>query len=153
MAAPAPTIRLATAADIGQVAALLSLMAKEFPVCVIDEVKALSQIGVIIREGLVIVVEIDGVIVASSALILEEWFCSNDCYMTDYWTFVHPRYRASKAANVLLKGIRDLAHKTKIPTFVDIRTFNQANRKNALYRRYFKPVGEKFYVGPAQAEA
>ena len=136
--------RLATVADVGALMDLLMLHGPEFPVVEINHIKSLSNIREFIEKSIVIVIEVDGRIVASSALVAEQFWYSDDWMLVDYWTFVHPKFRHPKITTTLLKSIRAMARKTKLPTLIGVRTVNQVRQKNRLFRRYFKPIGEMF---------
>lgn len=136
--------RIADENDVGRIMDLLILHGPEFPVSSVNYAKALDHVRKFVKEGTVIIVEHQGAIVASAALMPEQLWYSDDWVLMDYWAFVHPKFRKSRAASLLLKGVRELARMTDLTTFIAVRSLKQVDQKNKFFRRFFVPVGELF---------
>ena len=137
-------VRLATHEEVGAIMSFLMMQRPEFPFLEVNHVKALSNIRLFIEKGFVLIVEVDGQIAGSAALVADQFWYSDDWIITDFWIFIAPKFRRTVAAVELLKSIRELARKIGLPTFVAVRSLKQVHQKNKLFRRYFRPVGELF---------
>ncbi len=132
-------------------AAILDLLleghSSDWPFFSVNRDKALGEISRLIEEGIVLVAEQDSMVIGSISFDVHEWWFSDDVFLCEVWTFVRPESRQSKAAETLLRRARALAEEAETPLVVGIFSPHQAERKNKLFRRFFKPVGEIFAHG------
>ena len=87
----------------------------------------------------------DEIVASVGAGVGQQWY-SNDHHIGDYWMFVGKGYRRSMAAQKLIEMLRVFARGVKLPLYVAIVSKQDTKRKNALYRRRFKAIGESFMM-------
>lgn len=142
-----PIIRAAVSADIPGVFRLLQEMHRELPMMSVDDPKALAFIEHLLETGFILVAEADGKIVGSIGIGPQQWWFSDDWFLADYWTFVSKDSRRSQIAPEMLTRIKEFADKAGMPLMMGIFSLEQVKRKNKLYRKHFKPMGEVFFHG------
>ena len=143
----APTFRLASGPDVPDLYDLLLTMHDEVGMATLAPLKVVQAIENVLETGFCVVAEIDGEIVGSIGLDLREWWYSEDVFFGDRWVFVHPDYRKSSIAAGMLRKAISFADKADIPLVVGVFSPKDVERKNALFRRHFSPVGETFIRG------
>jgi N-acetylglutamate synthase-like GNAT family acetyltransferase len=143
-------IREATQDDVPALMDLLRLMHDENGMAPIDVAKVLNHVLHVLRDGRVLVAEIDGRIVGSLGLELKSWWYSQASFIGDHWFFVSPNHRTSSAAIDLVNAARRLSKRAAVPLLLGVLTPADTERKNLFFRRKFptlKPVGELFIEG------
>ena len=143
-----PKIRVAVRADLTQIYELLREgHDREMPMIPIDRLKALKFIARVLETGVILVAVVNGKIVGSIGVIPDQWWFSDRWFLREYWTYVSPAHRRSRIAVKLIKQIKKFADKARMPLMIGVFSYNQAKRKNKLYRKHFKPMGEFFLHG------
>ena len=142
-----PIIRAAIREDVPQIYDLLQEMHRELPMVEVDLPKSLTFIGDLLETGFILVAEVDGKIVGSIGVGPQQWWCSYRWLLYDYWTFVSKDYRQSQVIILMFEKIKEFVDKTGLLLIMGIFSVEQVKRKNKLYRKHFKPMGELFVYG------
>lgn len=142
-------IREARPEEAGIIATLLLTMAAEnWPMVKVNYAKTQASIKGFIENGYVVVAEVDNKIVGGIGTIMQTWWFSDDEFISDTFTFVHPDYRDPSTIHNLLENIKGYAKETGNLLFMGIRTLKDTERKNILFRRHLTPAGEIFFYDP-----
>ena len=139
-------LREATADDFDSILSLLKDMHSEVGTWSLSEPKVRNQITDCLSNGVVFVVEIDGKILATMGLGIApaSWF-TDDKMIGDYWNFVHPLARKTRAGKLLLNAARHLKEATKLPLQVGIYGTVDLDRKTKFFARQgLEPTGVWF---------
>lgn len=140
------TIRAAPAADMPALQDLLRAMHAEVGIGRLDEAKAAGMIHHVLTNGAVFVADLDGVIVGSIGLTADSWWYSQDRFLTDVWTFVHPDARKTRAAALLIGEARGMAKRIGAPLVLGLFNRVEIDRKAQFYQRLgLEPVGVWFF--------
>lgn len=141
------TVRPALVTELRDVLALLVEFHGELPPIPLSMPKLLRTVVTVMQEGVILVALRDGEIVGTMGIAPQQWWFSEAWYLSDCWMFVKKGARRSTAAADILKGARDFSDKTGLPIVPAVASLHRTDRKNALYRRYFTPIGERFIHG------
>ena len=134
--------RNATLKDGVAIGNMLTLMQEEnWPSVKIDREKAIKWIGWNIKHEVVIVAEKEGILIATTAIGLQSWPFSQDKFVVDAWTFIHPEHRRVRTVFTLLNIMKEVSEYYDLPLFVGVRTLVNPEDKNKLFSRFFKLVG------------
>ena len=127
---------------------LLLAMYEETGKCAINVEKVNTRIATLIATGWVIIaVDDEDEIVGSIGLgIYSEWY-SKEELLADYWTFVHPKARNTRAFVLMIRAVTELADKLKMPFVTAVKAEKDTDRKNKLFGRYLNPAGQIFEYG------
>ncbi|QCG94968.1 GNAT family N-acetyltransferase [Azospirillum sp. TSA2s] len=140
------TIRDATDVDLPALIGLLRVMHAEVGIGRLDEPKAVGMISHVLTSGAVFVAELDGAIVGSVGLTADSWWYSQDRFLTDVWTFVHPDARKTRAAALLIGEARAMAKRLGAPLVLGLFNRVEIDRKAQFYQRLgLEPVGVWFF--------
>lgn len=139
-------LRVATPADFPGVLALLTEMAAETAMAPPAWGKIGEKLSKLLAEGGVIVADNGTDIVGSTGLERSSWWYSDDEFLADRWTFVTRSARHGLTAAKLIKFARDYARMQGMKLAMGVWTTEDTARKNTLFRRYLRPVGEMFMV-------
>ena len=143
-----PVIRAAVRADVPQIFHLLQEMHRELPMMPVDLTKSLAFIDHVLETGFILVAEVDGRrIVGSIGVGPDQWWFSDRWFLADYWTYVSKGHRRSRIAVQMFTKIKEFADRTSMPLMMGVFSIDQVNRKNKLYRKHFKSMGEIFFHG------
>lgn len=149
-----PGVRLATKADEGQLFLLLNLMHQEMGWFTLSPEKVMTGIRLATdrQGGIIYVVEHEGRIVASLGMVLATDWYSDDEYLHERWSFVHPEYRRSDYARRLLEAAKWTHAKFKemgrnIPVLIGVNSLERTHAKIRLYARHVPCVGACFAYG------
>lgn len=74
------------------------------------------------------------------------WY-SNEWYLDEIWTYVHPDYRKSDRAKRLIDFAKWVSTNVKIPVVVGIVTRKRLEPKIRLFQRQMQQVGAWFVYG------
>lgn len=135
------TIRRARPQDAPELFLLLAEMHAETGIDAMDRGKVLREVVGAIEHGLVLVAERDGRMVGSIGAVYGSFWYSSERRLFDRWTYVAPAQRRSR---IVFNLIRAFMREADAPVAVGITTAKDAERKNALFRRFFTPIGEMF---------
>lgn len=139
-------LRVATLSDFPGVLALLMEMADETAMALANWDKVGAKLSKLLSESNVIVADKDGRIVGSVGLEHTSWWYSDEGYLADRWTFVTKSERKGLTAARLIKFARNYANAQGLPLAMGVWTKDDTARKNSLFRRYLRPIGEMFMV-------
>ena len=145
-----PGVRFATPADEDQIFALLMLLHSENGWFSVNDQKVREGIKVATRRkgGFIWVCDEGGRVVATlGMLIVSDWW-SDDEYLLERWNFVHPKYRKSNYARMLIEQAKWTSNLMKLPVQVGINSFSRTEGKVRLYARHMPCVGAFFMYGP-----
>lgn len=140
----AHTVRRARPQDAPELFLLLLDMHAEMGIDPIDRGKVLREVVHAIEHGVVLIVERDGRIIGSLGAIRSSFWYSSAPRLFERWTYVSPPWRRSRIAADL---IREFLREADMPVAAGVITTKDAERKSALLRRFYKPVGEMFVGG------
>ena len=151
-----PGVRFATPADEDQIFALLMLLHSENGMFGVNDDKVREGIKIATRRkgGFIWVIDEGGRVVATMGmLIVSDWY-SDDEYLLERWNFVHPKYRKSNYARMLIEQAKWTSNLMKLPVQVGINSFDRTEGKVRLYARHMPCVGAFFMYGtiPRQNE-
>ena len=151
-----PGVRFATPADEDQIFALLLLLHSENGMFGVNDTKVREGIKIATRRkgGFIWVIDEGGRVVATMGmLIVTDWY-SDDEYLLERWNFVHPKYRKSNYARMLIEQAKWTSNLMKLPVQVGINSFDRTEGKVRLYARHMVCVGAFFMYGliPRQNE-
>ncbi len=140
------TIRLATDDDLMTVLMLVHKMGADYPIP-IDDSKVLSRVQDTIKQGLVLLVLKDMEVVATTGLIATDWWFSQDMFLRDVFTVIHPKHRSLSVFKALMEAVKELSDKMGLPVVMGVMTPTDTKRKIALYERYMDCWGATFTHG------
>jgi len=143
-------IRLATKGDDEGVLKLLVAMHDENGMAPIDGTKVFMAIQAMRRDGWIYLAESSsGKLAGSLSLTMGEWWYSTEKFLGDRWLFVHPDYRKTPAACMLIRAAKDLSREVGVMLCLGVLSPVDPDRKSALYLRAgMVPVGGMFlYAG------
>jgi hypothetical protein len=151
-----PGVRFATPVDEDQIFALLMLLHSENGMFGVNDDKVREGIrwGTRRKGGLIWVIDEGSRVVATMGmLIVSDWY-SDDEYLLERWNFVHPKYRKSNYARMLIEQAKWTSNLLKLPVQVGINSFDRTEGKVRLYARHMACVGAFFMYGqiPRQNE-
>lgn len=136
---------VAVAEDVDGLCDLLAVMHAENGIGRLNISKTRRVVEGVVQYGVALIALYDDErIVASIGLEHQPWWYSDDFYVGDRWTFVHPDYRRSKIATRLLRQARNYAKALGLPLLMGPLTPNQPERVDKLYARHFQPIGRIF---------
>ena len=134
--------RLATFEDVPEIYELLLAMHEEVGLATLAPLKVLQTIEAVLANGFVMLATKGEQVIGAVGLDVREWWYSNDSYLGDRWTFVHPDHRSPTTAPRLLAKALEVADKTGLPVVMGVLSPHDVERKNKLFRRHLTPVGE-----------
>jgi GNAT superfamily N-acetyltransferase len=77
-------------------------------------------------------------------VVTRHWY-SHDAHMEELYSYVHPNYRRSDNAKLLIEFAKTAAEKTGVPLLIGILSNQRTEQKIRLYqRRLGKPAGAYF---------
>ena len=140
------TVELATPDMADEIASILELAKDDGyifelePDCVHEFItRILNQengiIGVILGDN-----QIEGII----GLNLERFWFSKQWFLTDAFTFVHPKFRKSTRAKCLLSFAKKCAEDMKVPLVMGVTSNIRTEAKLRLYERQLSRAGTFF---------
>lgn len=141
------TYRCATPNDALEIFGLLKTMHEEVGMMGFSERKVMQTILTVIDKGLAFVAEDEGRLVASVGVIPSSPWYTDDVMLAERWMYVVPGYRRSRIMRDLLIKAKIFREKTGLPMMLGVFGKKDVERKNALFRRMFKPAGEFFVEG------
>lgn len=109
--------------------------------------RVLETIVSVQAEGVILVALRDEEIIGTMGISPAQWWFSESWYLVDRWMFVRKGARRSTAAVDILRAAKDFADRTGLLLIAAVANLHQTDRKNALYRRHFTPIGERFIHG------
>ncbi len=139
------TERSATSEDTQGILNLLRLMEKETALAPANWGKV---VHIIDHCDKIFIYELHGIIVGAHALCIREWWWSDHKMIGDIFLYVHPDHRTSQVANKLLRCSKNWAKQKGLPLVIAPFTVKDTARKNKLFSRGMKPIGE-FYLQEA----
>lgn len=138
-------IRPATEGDIPALKRLLKEMHAEVGIGKFDEERFSNTIQSVCTNSIAIVAEIDGELVGSIGISVDKWWYSNDSFLADVWTFVHPSARNTRAAALMISEARAMAKRLNAPLVLGIFNRVEIERKAKFYARQgLTPMGAWF---------
>lgn len=140
-------IRRATVDDAEEIYRLLVQMHQENGIFPMSEPKVRFCISECINRGLVLVDRVNGTIIATMGAGFQELWYSDTVLLGDYWMYVRKGHRKSSAAPRMLRAFKAAAKTIGCPLGVGVFSPVDTERKNALFRRFFTPVGERYVEG------
>ena len=149
-------MRFATPQDEDQIFALLMLLHSENGWFSVNDEKVRDGIKVATRRkgGFIWVIdegwiapERPRVVATLGMLIVSDWW-SDDEYLLERWNFVHPKYRKSNYARMLIEQAKWTSDLMKLPVQVGINSLDRTEGKVRLYARHMPCVGAFFMYGP-----
>lgn len=154
-----PGVRLAAKKDEGEIFALLLMLHAENGMYRLNKDKVIAGIQMATdRKGAIIyVIEADNRVVASLGMVIVADWYSNDEYLAERWNFVHPEYRKSNYARMLLeqgKWTYEFFKKggRQMPFQCGINSFDRTEAKVRMYARHMPCVGAWFMFGEPTGE-
>lgn len=142
-------VDLATSADEDELFALLTLLHAENGWFSMNprKVREGIQWATLRRGGIIYVIRRDNRIVASlGMLIVTDWY-SDDEYLLERWNYVHPEYRKSDCARMLIEQAKWTSYRMKLPIQIGINSLNRTEGKVRLYARHMVCAGAFFMYG------
>ena len=139
--------RGARPADKAAVLGLLKEMHDEVGMFNMSETKVANKIDTVIQNGVCFVATVGEEIVGTLGLEPGDMWYSDDGFLSERWTFVKKKFRRSTIGKDLLRLADEYGHWSNQPVVAGVFSPNQVARKNALFRRFFHPVGERFIGG------
>lgn len=110
----------------------------------LSRMKLLQAVRACMNEGVVFVVERDGQIVASTGILVDSPWFSDDITLVQLWIFVRKGHRKSTFAEQMIRASKGFADSCGLDLHWAAVGLNQANRRNALFRRHMTAAGESF---------
>jgi hypothetical protein len=147
-------VRFALPSDEDEIFALLAMAHAEIGIFKVnrDKVRAVVRSATARQNGIIGVIEKDSRIVGTVGLSMgDAYWYTTDQMLFEIWNFVHPEFRRSNFAKVLIDFTKKCsdwfcAHGTHVPLFSGVVSNKQTEQKCILYRRRgLKPVGQ-FYI-------
>jgi predicted N-acetyltransferase YhbS len=142
------TYRFAEPFDADALHELLLEMHAEMSFFPLAEEKGHAKIVEVLERGVCLLCEYDGLLIGSIGLLPVQLWYTESYMMTDAWTFVKREHRKSRVAIEMLKRIKAFCARAGLPLAMAVVSPHEAERKNTLYRRYLKPVGEMYMEFP-----
>ena len=126
------------------------LVARERLPAPVNSLKAQSEIAKVIRAGLAIIVEADGVLAASAGFIRAPWWFSDEEAFFSIWFHAAAEHRYPKVLRALMDEIYELVVGEDVPAFIHHRperqsaaTLQQFSADFAIY-----PSGRELQLKP-----
>lgn len=98
-------------------------------------------------SGVCGIIEGDGGIEASIGLIAAHPWYSDEWYLDEIWTYVHPDFRKSDRAKRLIEFAKWISTNIKTPLVMGIVTRKRLQAKVRLFQRQMPQVGAWFVYG------
>ncbi len=89
----------------------------------------------------------DGEIQASIGMVMGTPWYSDDFYLDEIWTYVHPDHRKSDKAKRLIEFAKWVSTNIKVPVVIGIVTRKRLEPKIRLFQRQLPQVGAWFVFG------
>ncbi len=137
-------VRRAISSDYPPVRELLLNMVEENGLVKLNLEKAEKQVWDVFINGHVFVVEHDGNIVGTSGLSASSFWYSTDKFLGDWWTYITPEARNTRAGVMLIRGLKAYAKELGIPLVIGPTSPVQIEAKLRFYRRFLPIVGGLF---------
>ena len=137
-------IRMATEADEDAIFTLLLGMAEENSKHPVAAEKALKTIIQVIGQGGVFVVEEDGKIIGSVGVGPRSGWFTDYVFLGDYWFYVIPERRNSRAAIMLKKAAFKYADSVKLDIVFAVFSIEDAERKSRFFAKGMTFLGSAF---------
>jgi|SRR5215472_4163660 len=149
-------VRLATKADEGEIFGLLLMLHAENGMFSLNRDKVILGIqhATERRGGIIYVIDEGPRVVATMGMsVVCDWY-SDDEYLMERWNFVHPEYRQSDYARMLLEQGKWAtewfkAHAKLLPYMCGINSFDRTEAKIRMYARHMPCIGAYFMYGLA----
>jgi len=151
-----PGVRLATKTDEGEIFGLLLMLHAENGLFSMNRDKVLAGIqwATERKGGIIYVIDEGPRVVATMGMsIVCDWY-SDDEYLLERWNFVHPEYRQSDYARMLLEQGKWATEWFKangklLPYMCGINSFDRTEAKIRMYARHMPCIGAYFMYGLA----
>ena len=139
-------VRLATPDKLNQILDLLALMHEEVHLFPLDKEEGIMYIDKLMNKngGIVGCIEEDGTVNSIIGLVLDKQWYSAQWYLSEVFTFVHPKLRKSTRAKSLLHFAKNCAEEMGIPLVMGITSNYRTEAKMKLYERQFHKLGSFF---------
>lgn len=144
-------LRRASLEDADELMTILVAMHDEIALAPMSPQKVSDVLIDALANGVVLVVEHAGQIVGTAGCQIGTPWWSDKKQLSERWVYVRPDKRRGvhpPVAVTLLRSLKEIARRLELPLAIGIYNTRQTERKNALYRRFFTPVGEMFYEEP-----
>jgi GNAT superfamily N-acetyltransferase len=142
-------VRAATADDRVAVLALLRALHAETPHAALSEGRLREGWDEALSIGVIIVSEQHpGRPVGTVALVPESPWFSDEVFLCDRWMYVHPEYRHSPHARLLLRSCRRLAAEQAIPLHMSVAGYGDrtAGKIRLFSRELGPPCGATWVI-------
>lgn len=138
-------LRTATNDDFKAIYNMLQEMHGEVGTWTFSEKKVMDRIADCLENGVVYVVELDGKLVATMGLGISEPWSSNDKFIGDYWNYVHPLARKTRAGKLMLDTAKLTAQQAGLSLQLGVYGTVDLDRKTKYFARQgLEPVGVWF---------
>jgi|TARA_R110002126_G_scaffold24319_1_gene84786 GNAT superfamily N-acetyltransferase len=131
-------LRLATGGDdLSQLYMMLRVMHSETVsgTSPVDPAKLEAAIADVLKNGVVVVAEVDGDIVGSiGGVKTTNWWSSEKC-LADMWYFVYKQHRNSNIAIKLIKSFMEIGKNAKVKVKLGHVYSGDGDRKDKFYER------------------
>jgi hypothetical protein len=142
------TIRIATATDTAAVMDLLRLMHAEIGRAPFSEKAVTRTIEACLDRGVIGLAVEDDKPVGAMGLVVEQPWYSEDLWLFERFTFVHPEHRRSRHARALLAFAGSAAAQAKMPILLGVFGDHRVVGKARLFGRHFAEAGRIYMGGP-----
>jgi|SRR5215469_16560528 len=149
-----PGVRLATKSDEGEIFGLLLMLHAENGLFSLNRDKVLAGIqwATERKGGIIYVIEEGKRIVATMGMTIANDWWTDDEYLLERWNYVHPEYRRSDYARMLLEQGKWATEWFKqrgalLPFMCGINTLDRTDAKIRLYARHMPCIGAYFMYG------
>jgi len=117
------------------------LVARERLPAPVNSLKAQSEIAKVIRAGLAIIVEADGVLAATAGFLRSPWWFSDEESFFSMWFHTGEEFRYPAVLRALMDEIYDLVLREETPAFIHHRPMRQGAAR-------MQQFGEDFAIYP-----
>ncbi len=137
-------VRTAVEADEDAIFMMLLGMAAENSKQPVAPGKALKTVCKVIKEGGAFVVELDGKIIGSVGVGPKSAWFTDYVFLGDYWFYVIPEWRNSRAAVMLKKAAFEYADKADQDIVFAVFSIEDAERKSRFFAKGMTFLGSAF---------
>lgn len=141
-------VRSAGPSDTPAVLELLEAMHAENGMAALNREKVRALVERLIGgDGLVLIAERGGTALGTVGLEPARWWYSDEWFLKDWWTFVAPEGRRTRAAVMLIRAADRTARRAGLPLLMGVLSPKEPERKMRLFGRLLEPVGGMFRGG------
>lgn len=152
--ASAETVIARRAASREDMAAIFAFLAeRESLPASINPAKAQTAVAAAIRAGLAIIVEADGVLVATAGFLRGAWWFSDEEAFFSLWFHTALEHRYPRVLRALMDEVYDLVVAEEVPAFVHHRPAKQGAARLQQFSEDFAvyPTGREIRIVPRGA--